>query len=389
MPKSKKSETILHTDENELQIPSPTAAETGEAVPAPSASEATKPKRASRKKKVESEQTTSKANAAASKAAAESNDPASLVNATKETKANTDDSILTIVAYDEIPTPINVEATIWHEIRDAYYTRKMLTGTLDGVEDIGNGSSVAVVHYKGFRIIIPLTEMTVSRKNVGEDKTNFQERMRKLLNRMLGSEIDFIIRGIDPETRSIVASRRDAMLKKRQTFYLDRDASGKRLIIPGRKVQARIVLVAEKVIYVEIFGVETRIFVRDLSWHWIGDARDHYFVGNTILLRVTNVIIEDLENIKVFADARSMLTNTSKDMFLQCRIQGKYAGKVTDIQNGVIYVRLSNGVNAIAHSCMDHRTPGKKDDVSFVVTKLDEDWCVAIGIVTRIIRQNL
>ena len=96
-----------------------------------------------------------------------------------------------------------------------------------------------------------------------------------------------------------------------------------------------------------------------------------------------------MENIKVFADARSMLTNTSKDMFLQCRIQGKYAGKVTDIQNGVIYVRLSNGVNAIAHSCMDHRTPGKKDDVSFVVTKLDEDWCVAIGIVTRIIRQNL
>lgn len=55
----------------------------------------------------------------------------------------------------------------------------------------------------------------------------------------------------------------------------------------------------------------------------------------------------------------------------------------------IVYVRLSNGVNAVAHSCYDRRTPGKKDDVSFVVTKLDEERSIAIGIITRIIRQNL
>ena len=32
---------------------------------------------------------------------------------------------------------------------------------------------------------------------------------------------------------------------------------------------------------------------------------------------------------------------------------------------------------------------GKKDDVSFVVTKLDEERSIAVGIITRIIRQNL
>lgn len=47
------------------------------------------------------------------------------------------------------------------------------------------------------------------------------------------------------------------------------------------------------------------------------------------------------------------------------------------------------GVNAVAHSCYDRRTPGKKDDVSFVVTKLDEEHSIAVGIITRIIRQNL
>ena len=58
-------------------------------------------------------------------------------------------------------------------------------------------------------------------------------------------------------------------------------------------------------------------------------------------------------------------------------------------RKGIVYVRLSNGVNAMAHSCYDRRTPGKKDDVSFVVTKLDEERSIAVGIITRIIRQNL
>ena len=50
---------------------------------------------------------------------------------------------------------------------------------------------------------------------------------------------------------------------------------------------------------------------------------------------------------------------------------------------------FSNGVNAVAHSCYDYRMPGKKDDVSFAVTRLDMEQGVAVGIITRIIRQNL
>ena len=38
---------------------------------------------------------------------------------------------------------------------------------------------------------------------------------------------------------------------------------------------------------------------------------------------------------------------------------------------------------------LDRRAPGKGDDVSFSVTRLDEDQGVAIGIITRIIKQNL
>jgi len=44
---------------------------------------------------------------------------------------------------------------------------------------------------------------------------------QKLFNKMMGCQIDFIVRGIDSKTRSVVASRAQAMLKKRNTFYVE------------------------------------------------------------------------------------------------------------------------------------------------------------------------
>ncbi len=95
-------------------------------------------------------------------------------------------------------------------------------------------------------------------------------RQNKILGNMLGADIDFIVKGIDSKARSVVASRRDAMLKKRQTFYLDTDAAtGMYRIYEDRIVQARVIAVADKVIRVEVFGVECSIMARDLSWDWI------------------------------------------------------------------------------------------------------------------------
>ena len=59
-----------------------------------------------------------------------------------------------------------------------------------------------------------------------------------------------------------------------------------------------------------------------------------------------------------------------------------------DIHKGTVFDRLELGVNAIAHSCYDSRTVGKKDKVSFVVTHINEERNVAVGIITRIIKQN-
>lgn len=301
------------------------------------------------------------------------------------------DHILTLEVDGEVTTETHEMDAAWHEILTSYRSRRILTGKLGGVEETELGKTLAIVDYKGFRIVIPLKEMLVKlEKNLkGAEYTDMIRRQNKLLSNMLGCEIDFIVKGVDPKTRTVVASRKEAMLKKRQVFYMNKDASGSYRIYDGRTIQARVIAVAEKAVRIEAFGVEGSIMARDLSWDWIGDANERFSVGDQILVRILEVKRDNIEDLSIRADVKSVSENTNGTYLKQCRIQSKYAGRVTDVHKGVVYVRLNNGANAIAHTCLDRRTPGKKDDVSFAVTHIDEDRGVAMGIITRIIKQHL
>ena len=172
----------------------------------------------------------------------------------------------------------------------------------------------------------------------GRAYADYMNRLNRILGTMLGAEIDFIVKGIDSTTHSAVASRQEAMLRKRQTFYLGKDVSGNPYIYPGRLVEARVIAVAEKVLRVEAFGIECAIFARDLSWQWVSDVRDLYSVGDRVLVRVQEIRGEDAENLSIRADIRSTFSETSVDNLKKCQVQSKYAGKVTDLRGGVVYI---------------------------------------------------
>ena len=281
---------------------------------------------------------------------------------------------------------------------DFYYLNLLITITASNEEDLewkvsemkklllSQDMNACTCHFREEQAFLSALPLVAMEKKLYE---RGMLRQNKILGNMLGADIDFIVRGIDSKTRSVVASRKEAMLRKRQIFYLDTDATGMYRVYEGRIVQARVIAVAEKVVRVEVFGVETSILARDLAWDWIGDAHERFSVGDEVLVRILSVRRNSLEDLGIKADIKSISENTDRDNLQKCRIQGKYAGRVTDVHKGVVYVRLSNGVNAVAHSCYDYRMPGKKDDVSFAVTRLDMERGVAVGIITRIIRQNL
>ena len=136
-----------------------------------------------------------------------------------------DAPVLTIESGDEIETEDAREAAAWHEIHNAYRTRRILFAPLGGIEQTDSGKTIAVVDYNGFRIVIPLKEMMVA-PSAANSTDSMAVRQMKLLGNMLGAEIDFVILGIDSKSRSVVASRREAMMRKRQLFYFSPDANG-------------------------------------------------------------------------------------------------------------------------------------------------------------------
>lgn len=96
------------------------------------------------------------------------------------------------------------------------------------------------------RIVIPLKEMMVA-PSAANSTDSMAVRQMKLLGNMLGAEIDFVILGIDSKSRSVVASRREAMMRKRQLFYFSPDANGEYRVREGRVVQARVIAVARQI----------------------------------------------------------------------------------------------------------------------------------------------
>lgn len=156
--------------------------------------------------------------------------------------------ILTIDPHAEVMTRQELEDMVWHELENASRTRQILTGKLDHVGRTQNGMDVAVVLYKGVEVLIPPKEMMVHTGQVpsGAEYAVWLAQVSRILNARLDTDIDFVVRGIDNEGRTVVGSRRDAMRRKRKRFYLDTDESGRHMIEEGSVVQARVVAVAER-----------------------------------------------------------------------------------------------------------------------------------------------
>lgn len=299
------------------------------------------------------------------------------------------DGILTIDVDSHVETMEEQEDARWHQLLNAHRTKKILTGQLGGIEKLESGWVVAVTYYNGFRIIIPMNEMMINLSGDGRENADTLNRQTRIANNMLGCSIDFIIKDLDTKTKSVVASRKEAMLRKRQMFYFTEEDNTKPMLYPGRIVEARVIAVAPKAVRLEVFGVEVSVRARDMAWEWMVDANEKFQIGDLVLVVVNNIDIQSLDQIRVEVDAKNATVNTNKDNLKKCHKQGKYVGIITDIYKGTYFIRLNIGVNAVAHSCNMASLPSKKDEIGFVVTRINDNFEVAEGIITRLIKRNL
>lgn len=280
-----------------------------------------------------------------------------------------------------------LEDVAWHELINAQRTRKILSGELGGIERLESGWVVAVVYYKGYRVLIPMEEMMINLEGDGREHSDVLNRQTRLANNMLGAELDFIVRDLDDSSKSVAGSRKEAMLRKRQQFY-EAQPDAEPMIVPGRVVEARIIAVAPKAVRLEVFGVECSLKARDMTWEWTADAGDKFSTGDVVSVIVKKISGETAENLKVEVSAKEAKPNTNRENLLRLRRQGKYVGRITDVYKGTFFICLSCQVNAVAHSCNTSSLPGQGDEVGFLVTRINEEKEVAEGIITRVIKRN-
>ncbi len=288
--------------------------------------------------------------------------------------------------YIDRPTD-NKEETLramldWRAIRIGAKNGRVCTGSFTGLERISDTSEVAVADYKGCRVLIPLEEMISQREFRSLDGDFF--KLRRRITQMLGAEVEFALMGVDEEAHTIVGSRRKAMEKRIEEYYLGEEPHR---ITKDRIVEARIVAVGRLSVRVEVFGVETTISGLNLSWGWSSDLREKYKIADRVFVRVKSIYGDNPENLEIVCEGRSVTPNPDEENLARCRRQSKYLGTVVNLRNSAILVRLSNGVNGIATGCVAEKLPAAGDEVCFLVTTIHRDEGLVRGLITRVVRK--
>lgn len=230
------------------------------------------------------------------------------------------------------------------DLVESMKTQRILTGTIQGVEQAGS-RSLAVLYHGDFKIIIPADQAVL----LVEDRQGRspEEILSDTLNKRLGAEIDYIIKGIDQESGIAVGSRLEAMEIKRRQYYFGRDRDGNNLIYEGVCAEARIVSVIRAGIFVDLFGLEVYIPLRELSYQRLMDAGVQYQTGQRVLVKILKLDRSDRSHIQVTASVKQAGENPYEKALKRYSVGNRYVGTVSMVDTTGVFVALDGGIDCL------------------------------------------
>lgn len=233
------------------------------------------------------------------------------------------------------------------DLVESMKTKRILTGTIQGVErPLDNPSrSLAVLYHGDFKIMIPAEEAV-------ESPSDFRGRMPEdvlhyMLTKRLGAEVDFIVKGIDGQAGIAAASRLEAMAAKRREYYFGTDRDGNNLLYEGICAEGRVVSVIRAGIFVDLFGVETYIPLRELSYQRMMDASASFQPGQRILVKILTIDRSDRNHIRVTASAKRTQENPYEKALRRYSVGNRYVGTVSMVDTTGVFVALDGGIDCL------------------------------------------
>ena len=228
------------------------------------------------------------------------------------------------------------------DLVESLKTGRYLTDRIQGVEKHSDGGMPRAVIYHGDYKVILMASMVVELPRDLRDRTP-NDMYLYMLQKRLGSEIDYVIKGIDSNTGMAVGSRMEAMATKRRHYFLNLTREGTYRVYEGLVCEARVTSVIPDGIFVELFGIDVFIPLRELSYTRIPDAMGYFEPGDRILVKITKLDRSDPKNIFVAASVKQVATNPTEKVLEKIDVGGNYAGTVTMIDQTGIFVQLDMG----------------------------------------------
>lgn len=269
------------------------------------------------------------------------------------------------------------------DLIESQKTGRILTGTIQGVErqESGQNRSVAVIYHGEFKIIIPAEEAV-------EAPEDFRGRLPEdvlhdMLTKRLGAEVDYIVKGIDVQSGIAAASRLDAMRAKRKEYYLGTDRDGNYRIYSDLCAEARVVSVIRAGIFVDLFGLEVYIPLRELSYQRWMDAAMYFQSGQRILVKVLSVDRSDRSNIRVTASVKQAGENPYEKALRRYSVGNRYVGTVSMVDTNGVFVALDGGIDCLC-SYPKRGRPPRGSRVTVRILGINNDSNRIWGAITHI-----
>lgn len=185
-----------------------------------------------------------------------------------------------------------------------------------------------------------------------EPPEDFRGRMPEdvlhyMLTKRLGAEVDYIIKGIDGKAGIAAASRLEAMAAKRKEYYFGTDRDGNNLLYEGICAEGRVVSVIRAGIFVDLFGVETYIPLRELSYQRMMDASSSFQPGQRILVKILGIDRSDRNHIRVSASIKQAGENPYEKALRRYSIGNRYVGTVSMVDTTGVFVALDGGIDCL------------------------------------------
>lgn len=241
-----------------------------------------------------------------------------------------------------VQTEFDVARDKFLDLIESMRTGRYLTDKLLGVEKHSNGGEPrAVIFHGDYKVIIMASMLVNLPRDLRDQDPNTVYHY--LLTKRIGSEIDYVVKGIDSNSGLAVASRKEAMENKRNFYYLTPTKQGTYRIYEGLCCEARVMSVIPDGIFVDLFGIDTYIPLKELSYTRLSDAMGHFEPGDRILVKVTSLKRDNPDHIRVTASVKQVAANPLDKAIEKIEVGCNYGGTVTMTDSTGIFVKLDMG----------------------------------------------